>query len=47
LRKHRLKIRVILVLLYAHQKVTFQQMQKKAHTMSQGQLKFKTREEHF
>jgi hypothetical protein len=31
--------------MYAQQKVTLQQMQKKAHTMSQGQLKFKMKEE--
>jgi hypothetical protein len=46
LRNHRLKIRVMLVLLYAQQKITLQQMQKKAHTMSRGQLKFKMKEEH-
>lgn len=47
LRKHRLKIRVMLVLLYGQQKTTLQQMQKKASTMSQGQLKFKMKEEHW
>jgi len=46
LRKHCLKIRVMLVLLYAQQNMTPQQMQKKAHTMSRGQLKFKMKEEH-
>jgi hypothetical protein len=34
-----------MLVLYAQQKMT-QQMQKKAHTMSQGQLKFKMKEKH-
>jgi hypothetical protein len=45
LRKHRLQIRVMSMLLHAQQKMTLQQMHK-AHTMSQGQLKFKMKEEH-